>query len=242
MAQNPLAGLAHVTNWVFDLDNTLYPSQANLFAQVDDRMTRYFADLLDVEDDIARRVQKDYYAQYGTSLRGLMTRHDIDVDHFLHFVHDIDLSALAPCTHLRRHIDTLPGRKFVFTNGSMGHAERVVEARGLTGIFDGLYDIAAGDLLPKPDRKAYERFLERFDIDPNTAAMFEDLPRNLEAPHQLGMATVLIRTAVDWSHEPVEIRPAGLEEQHDHVHHCTTDLTDFLSDVHDALGAAPTNT
>lgn len=228
--------------WVFDLDNTLYPSEANLFAQVDARMTRYVADALNVDDVAARRIQKDYYAQYGTTLQGLMACHDIDPHDFLDFVHDIDLSALPTCSLLRERVSTLPGKKLVFTNGSRGHAERVLAARGLGDVFDGIHDITAGGFTPKPFEDAYQNFLESFNVAPSSAAMFEDIPRNLEAPHALGMTTVLVRTGVDWSHEPPETRPANLDEQHAHVHFCTDDLTDFLTGVHHILSTRTTNT
>ncbi len=228
---SPPPVFAHIKAWVFDLDNTLYPSEANLFAQVDKRMTTFVATALGVDETRARKIQKDYYAQYGTTLRGLMLRHDINAHDFLDFVHDIDLSVLDACSVLHANIDALPGRKFVFTNGSQGHAERVLAARGLSGLFDGVFDIAAGDFTPKPHAPAYDAFLSAFDIAPNTAAMFEDIPRNLEVPHAMGMTTVLVRTAHDWSHEPPESRPAGPDEQHAHVHHCTHDLADFLGNV-----------
>lgn len=235
-SDNRFAAFANVNAWVFDLDNTLYPSEANLFAQVDARMTDYVAKALDLDEASARRIQKTYYADYGTTLAGLMARHNVDATDFLAFVHDIDVSVLTPCAMLRTHIQALPGRKFVFTNGSLCHAERVLAARGLDGVFDGIHDIAAGDLLPKPHAGAYDRFMSAFDVDPNRAAMFEDIPRNLDAPSAMGMATVLVRTSVDWSHEPEQSRPAGLDDNHTHVDFCTTDLTDFLSDVHHHLG------
>ncbi len=223
--------------WVFDLDNTLYPSETNLFAQVDQRMTAFIASLLELPANDARKVQKEYYAQYGTTLFGLMKRHHVDPEHFLDYVHDIDFAALNPCDVLRGRIATLPGKKYVFTNGSRDYAERVLEARGLSDLFDGLFDISAAELTPKPHREAYDRFLSAFQIAPSTATMFEDIPRNLEMPYAMGMTTVLVRTAMDWSHEPAGARPAGTDDAYDHVHYCTSDLAEFLGGVHHALNA-----
>ena len=220
--------LENVDAWVFDLDNTLYPSECDLFAEIDQRMTRFVAASLDLPTEEARRLQKHYYAEHGTTLNGLMRVNDVDPQDYLDFVHDIDLAPVEPCANLRAAIDALPGRKFVFTNGSLKHAERVTQKRGLSGLFDGMFDIAAGGYVPKPQAPAYERFLSAFDVEPTRAAMFEDVPRNLEQPFALGFQTVLVCSTMDWSHEPAKARPAGLDARHDHVHHTTADLTAFL--------------
>ncbi len=222
----------HVEAWVFDLDNTLYPSECDLFAQIDRRMTAFVSQALQVDEAEARRLQKLYYADHGTTLNGLMTLHGVEPDAYMDFVHDIDLGPVEACAVLRSRIEALPGRKFVFTNGSLGHAERVTAKRGLEDVFDGMFSVACAAFTPKPQREAYERFLSRFSVDPARAAMFEDIPRNLEAPFDMGFETVLVVTAKDWSHEPEEARPAA----HDappppHVGHVTDDLTDFLGRV-----------
>ncbi len=221
----------HVDAWVFDLDNTLYPSECDLFAQIDARMTAFVAKALDVDQDEAHRLQKHYYATHGTTLAGLMREHGIAPGDYLDFVHDIDLSGVSASAVLRARIDALPGKKYVFTNGSMGHAERVTAARGLEGAFDGMFDIEAAGFTPKPSADAYARFLDRFAIDPARAAMFEDLQRNLAPAADLGMVTVLVTTGKDWSSEPPAVRPAAHGEDHPHVHHVTDDLTRFLGDV-----------
>lgn len=236
-AQNtapPSAGsgaFTHVDAWVFDLDNTLYPSECDLFAQIDQRMTAFVSEALGVPRDEALRVQKRYYADHGTTLNGLMRLHDVEPDAYLDYVHDIDLTPVEACRTLRGRIESLPGRKFIFTNGSLGHADRVAAKRGLEGVFDGMFSIACAAFTPKPQAEAYDRFFDRFSIEPQRAAMFEDIPRNLEVPHARGMTTVLVRTGKDWSHEPEEARPAGPDAAPDHVHHVTDDLTAFLGDV-----------
>ncbi|MCG8443121.1 MAG: pyrimidine 5'-nucleotidase [Caulobacterales bacterium] len=224
----PAPDLAHVAVWVFDLDNTLYPSECDLFAQIDQRMTAFVAEALGVDAAEARAVQKRYYAEHGTTLNGLMRLHGVEPDDYLDYVHDIDLTPVEACANLRARIDALPGRKIVFTNGSRAHAERVVDKRGLAGLFDAVFDIAEAGFEPKPFRAAYDRLVERFAIAPERAAMFEDLPRNLEVAHAMGFTTVLVRTTKDWSHEPIEARPAGPDADHDHVHFATDDLAAFL--------------
>lgn len=226
-------GFGHVDAWVFDLDNTLYPAGQTFFAEMDQRIERFIMDLLSLDQAEARRLRARYYGDYGATLNGLMTRHGVAPDPFLDFVHDVDVSGLDPCAVLRARIDALPGRKFIFTNSCRAHVDRVSHARGLTGLFDGVFDIAAADYTPKPQADAYHRFLDAHDVDPQRAAMFDDLPRNLKTPAELGFVTVHVDTAVE---DAAQSSPAATTaEAPDHVHHHSTDLTAFLGAVHDAL-------
>ena len=184
-------GFAHVETWVFDLDNTLYPHHL-LWQQVDDRIRAYVAEFLKVSKDEAFRVQKDYYKRYGTTMRGLMTEHGLNPDDYLEYVHQIDHSPLEPNPALGAALEKLPGRKLILTNGTRKHADAVMRRLGIDQHFEDVFDIVAAELEPKPAQKTYERFLARHDVDAAKAAMFEDLARNLEAPHALGMTTVLV--------------------------------------------------
>jgi pyrimidine 5''-nucleotidase len=220
------SAFAHVSEWVFDLDNTLYPRQVDLFAQIDRKMTAFIRTLLGLDHDAARALQKQYYRDHGTTLQGLMVNHGIDANAFLQAVHDIDYTVLKPDPDLADAIRALPGRKFIFTNGDVPHAERTARALGILDHFDDIFDIVAAGLTPKPAASTYEKFLSRHGVHADRAAMFEDLPRNLLVPHALGMRTVLIvpnnmDTVVSeiWEQE-------GAEEQH--VHHMTDDLAAFL--------------
>ncbi|MEO1040147.1 MAG: pyrimidine 5'-nucleotidase [Pseudomonadota bacterium] len=223
----PSRGLAHVDTWVFDLDNTLYPADAEVMSQVDKRMTQFVMQLLDLEHDAARSVQKRYWHDYGTTLNGLMSNHDVDLHAFLDFVHDIDHDVLAPDPVLAQHISQLEGRRLVYTNGSMKHAERVIDRLGLNGQFHDLFDIAAADFTPKPQRAAFDRFTGHFGITPNGAAMFEDSARNLETAAAMGFTTVLVRAPI---HIP-EGESAGPGEEPDHVHYVADCLKTFLGEV-----------
>src|SRR5665213_3624272 len=185
-------GFGKVETWVFDLDNTLYPHHLNLWQQVDERIRAYVSDFLKVSKDEAFRVQKDYYKRYGTTMRGLMTEHGLQPDAFLEFVHQIDHSPLMPNPALGAALERLPGRKLILTNGTRKHADAVMKRLQIDGHFEDVFDIAAADLDPKPQPQVYGRFLARHDVDPSKAAMFEDLARNLETPHALGMTTVLV--------------------------------------------------
>ncbi len=219
-----------VTEWVFDLDNTLYPRHIDLFSQIDQKMTSYVSDLLKLPRDAARKVQKDYYRNYGTTLNGLMTVHGIDANDFLEKVHDIDYSWVKPDPALGDAIRSLPGRKFIFTNGDTPHAERTASALGILDHFDEIFDIVAADLTPKPAAQTYDRFLELHSIPSKKAVMFEDLPRNLTVPKSLGMRTVLIvpknidiALGEDWEQD-------GHDGQH--IDYVTDDLCGFLTHYH----------
>lgn len=220
---------AHVGTWIFDLDNTLYPAHSNLFAQIDTKIRDYVQRLLNTTHEDAHRVQRDYYKRYGTTLRGLMTEHGISPDEFLDYVHDIDHSALEPDLRLGAAIARLPGRRFIMTNGSRKHAEKTAARLGITQHFDDIFDIVAADLQPKPQRVAYDLCLARHAIEPKTAAMFEDLARNLEVPHALGMRTVLV---VPNGTREVFRDAWELEGRADpHIEHVTDNLAVFLETI-----------
>jgi putative hydrolase of the HAD superfamily len=215
--------------WVFDLDNTLYPRRTNLYAQVDQRIRDYVARLLNLTTADAERLRRDYYERYGTTLRGLMVEHGITPDDFLAFVHDIDHSPVEPNPRLASAIERLPGRKFILTNGSRAHAEKVAARLGLTGHFEDIYDIVRAELLPKPNRETYDRFVKVTGIDPRRAAMFEDLARNLAVPSALGMTTVLV---VPPGTDGLILEDWELEGQDAaHVDFLTDDLTRFLERI-----------
>ncbi|MEA3038938.1 MAG: putative hydrolase of the superfamily [Sphingomonadales bacterium] len=186
------APLRHVDAWIFDLDNSLYPASANLFELIDVRMGRFIQQLVGCDPEEARRVQKGYFRDHGTTLAGLMKTHGTDPRAFLDFVHDVDLARIAADPKLVAALDRLPGRKFVFTNGDEAYARRVLDRLGLANAFDGLHDIHAMNYVPKPNPDAYRALCDRWAIDPARAVMVEDMARNLHPAKQLGMVTVWI--------------------------------------------------
>jgi putative hydrolase of the HAD superfamily len=216
----------HIETWVFDLDNTLYPPECDLFSQVDVRMRDFISDYLNVDPEEARRLQKHYYVEHGTTLSGLMKVHDLAPKAFLDYVHQIDVSHIAPADDLNQAIERLPGRKVIFTNGTVAHAENVTEQLGITHHFDAVYDIVAVDYTPKPAVQAYERFVSGTGINPNRSAMFEDIARNLQAPHDMGMTTVWVRPGEPGPEKHQQMSHEGADGAH--VHHVTDDLTEFL--------------
>jgi putative hydrolase of the HAD superfamily len=208
--------------WVFDLDNTLYPVSINLFAQIDVRMRSYIAAFLGLDQDAAFALQKQYFRDYGTSLRGLMDRHWMDPQPFLQHVHDIDVSVLAPSAELDQALAALPGRKLIFTNASTGHAERVIDRLGIGHHFEAIFDIIAADYRPKPDPAIYLELVDRHAVDPRRAVMVEDMARNLAPARALGMTTVWIRNTTE--HGVV-----GADG--DHIDHVIDDLVAWLQAV-----------
>ncbi len=209
------ASFSHVKVWVFDLDNTLYDPSVRLFDQIEVRMTNYVSNLLNVSKEEADHLRGHYWKQYGTTLAGLMREHDIEPIAYLEDVHDIDFSVLSPDPILADRIARLPGRKIVYTNGSMPYALNVLKARGLRDVFGAVYGVEHAGFRPKPEQAAYEAVFALDGVAPEEGAMFEDDIRNLMAPHAMGMRTVLV--GPDFPYEA------------DHIHHHTNDLADFLS-------------
>lgn len=222
------ADFAHVTEWVFDLDNTLYPHHTNLFSQIDVKMTEYVSQLLQLPKDEARVLQKKYYLEYGTTLHGLMDNYQISPDDFLNYVHDIDYSWLDPDPALGDAIKALPGRKFIFTNGDKKHAENTARQLGILDHFDEIFDVVAADLVPKPAQETYDKFRALHRVDVQKAAMFEDLARNLEVPKSMGMKTVLI---VPNNFEPTFSEHWEHDDATNYVDHTTDNLTEFLNSI-----------
>ena len=219
----------HVRTWIFDLDNTLYPADCNLFAQIDQRMGSFIAEYLDLSFEEARRIQKQYYFDYGTTLSGLMKEHDLEPKLYLDYVHDIDLSPVKPSPSLEASLAKLPGKRLIFTNGSRDHGTNVADKLGVLHLFDDVFDISAAQYIPKPDARAYHKLLDAHDIDGANAAMFEDMPQNLKEPHLLGMTTVLVHSSFFDHPAQTELRKS--EFLPDHIHHLADDLDEFLQEL-----------
>jgi putative hydrolase of the HAD superfamily len=215
--------------WIFDLDNTLYPSKCNLFAEIDRRMSAFIQDLLGLDPAAARKIQKELYYRHGTTLSGLMAEHHVHPETFMDYVHDIDLTPVEHAPDLALAIEQLEGRKFIFTNGSVRHAERVANKLGVLEKFDGIFDIAAGGYIPKPKPEAFKRFLDYCDGSRCKAAMFEDLPHNLEAANALGIVTVLVKS--DYLDHPSQHALKEARERPYYIHFETDDLTRFLNEA-----------
>ena len=210
--------LSHVSAWVFDMDDTLYPREQGLMQLVQARINAYVVEAVGLDPVSARVLQRQFLDEHGTTLAGLMANYTIDPAHFLHDVHDVPMDSLEPAPRLAEQLMRLPGRRFVFTNGARDYADRVLDRLGVTDCFDGVFTIEDADLTPKPAPSTFRHFIERYGFDPHRAAFFEDTPRNLEPAKALGMTTVLIGDGHG--------KPLG-----DHIDHIAPDLLDFLTDL-----------
>ena len=210
--------LSHVSAWVFDMDDTLYPREQGLMQLVQGRINAYVVEAVGLDPVSARVLQRQFLDEHGTTLAGLMANYTIDPAHFLHDVHDVPMDSLEPAPRLVEQLMRLPGRRLVFTNGARDYADRVLDRLGVTACFDGVFTIEDADLTPKPAPSTFRHFIERYGLDPHRAAFFEDTPRNLEPAKALGMTTVLIGDGHG--------KPLG-----DHIDHIAPDLLDFLTDL-----------
>ena len=222
--QAPIRSLRDAPVWLFDLDNTLYPCSANLFDEIDRRMSRFVADFLKLEIAEAYKVQKSYFRAHGTTLKGLMDLHGMAPGEYLEYVHDIDMSRLKQDLRLDTALSRLPGRKIIFTNATVSYAERVLEKIGIARHFEAIYDIEAARYIPKPDPSIYDDVVRRFGVVPGEAVMVEDVARNLIPARALGMTTVWVETDRAWASHGAA--PDAVEADHR-----TKDLGGFLAQI-----------
>jgi putative hydrolase of the HAD superfamily len=212
--------LHEIETWIFDLDNTLYPESCNLFAEAEARMAAFIVAELKLDLEAAHALRRRFFLDHGTTLRGLMLEHGIEPKRFLDYVHDIDLSPVPPDPVLVAAIAALPGRKFVFTNGTEDYAERIISRIGLAGFFAGIHDVIACDYVPKPDPKGYVALIRRHGVDPSAALMFEDMARNLVPAAALGMTTAWVRSGRARAAEGAD---------GDHIHYIVDELAPWLA-------------
>lgn len=216
--------LKNIRNWIFDLDDTLYPPSGEIYAQMAQRIRTYIMQALKIDEETAAAVQKDYYRRYGATVHGLVVEHAIPAEDFTKYVHQLDLSSLKENPVLKNSIQKLPGRKFIFTNGAYEHAERVLDRLKLRQSFDGIFSIREANYIPKPAEETYVKMLGTFKIDPNDAVMFDDSPANILAAKRAGLKTVWISSNV------VNNQYCSVDTP-DFCDYQTADLTTFLSSV-----------
>jgi putative hydrolase of the HAD superfamily len=222
MNSSELAQLRHRECWIFDLDNTLYPAECDLFSQMHVRMQSFVETTLGLNEAGAQAKRQYLSGKYGTTLRGLMSEHDLEPNEYLDFVHDIDLTPVAQNDRLNEALAALPGRKIIYTNATVPHAERVLAKLGVDGHFEVIFDIVASAYQPKPELLPYEELIAKHDIQPRESVMVEDMVKNLAPAAALGMTTVLVP---NWRGHDTR------DEDYDHVHHEVNDLTKWLETV-----------
>src|SRR5579872_1652653 len=212
--------LGAVETWVFDLDNTLYPASSGLFPLVQARMNEYICRLLNVSMDEAKALRAQYFREHGTTMHGLMALHRVDPHQFMAFVHDVDLACVPANPALAAALGGLSGRKLVYKNGSVPHAENLLKHLGISHYFDDIFDIVASDFAPKPAIGPFRQFVHRYGVAPRGALMIEDMAKNLAPAAELGMTTAWVKTAVDW---------AAIASDADYIHHVVEDVAGFLA-------------
>ena len=216
--------LTKIKYWLFDLDNTLYSGDTKVFDQVDKKMSKFISEKLKVSIEEAKKIQKNYFHEYNTTLNGMIKNHEIDADEFLDFVHDVDLDFLKADKPLEQEISNLVGKKFIFTNGSKAHASNVTKRIGIEKLFDGVFDIVESDFIPKPSIEPYKKIIEKYKIEPQYSIFIEDIARNLKPAHELGMKTVWIKNDEPWAAE---------FSDSDFINYKTDNLAKFLKEVNE---------
>ncbi len=214
--------LINIKYWIFDLDNTLYSGQTKVFSEVDKKMSSFISKKLGVDLIEAKKIQKEYFYEYGTTLSGLMKKKNIDPHEFLRFVHEIDISWLPKDKVLREELIKIKEKKYIFTNGSHIHAKNVIKQLGINGLFDGIFDIVDSDFVPKPSIEAYKKIINKFNIDSQKTAFVDDIARNLKPAYELGMKTVWLENNEPW---------ASKHSNEPYIHFRTKVLSDFLKQV-----------
>ena len=216
--------LAKIKYWLFDLDNTLYSGQTKVFDQVDKKMSSFISKKLNVGLEEAKKIQKDYFHKYSTTLTGMIKHHKINADEFLEFVHDVDLGFLKEDKGLENEISKIKGKKIIFTNGSKAHAMNVTKKIGIDKLFDGVFDIVESNFIPKPSIEAYKMLIEKYKIEPQYCILVEDIARNLKPAYELGMKTVWIKNEEPWAAE---------FSNESFINYRTENLTNFLKEFNE---------
>ena len=213
-----------INTWIFDLDNTLYSADSGIFQQVHELMGKFVSRQLNIDIEDAKIIQKKYYKQHGTTLRGMMDNHGVDPDHFLAEVHKLDYSIVGPNLKLNEELKKLNGRKIIYTNANMQHVINVLEKIELSNFFDEIYDIKMANYIPKPEITPYEQMINQFDINVKSAAMFDDIAKNLVPAKNVGFTSVWIDAGYENFSDDIQASKKYLD-------HETTNITKFLKDV-----------
>ena len=213
-----------ISTWIFDLDNTLYSADSGIFQQVHTLMGKFVSAHLNIDIKKAKELQRKYYRQHGTTLRGMMDNHNVDPDHFLSEVHQLDYSIVGPNFKLNRELKKLTGRKIIFTNANRQHTEDILNRLELTNLFDEIFDIKTANYIPKPESSPYEQIISEFNIDPITTIMFDDIAKNLVPAKNVGFASVWIDVGYENFSDDIAKSKKYLDYE-------TKDLSLFLDEV-----------
>ena len=212
----------NIKNFIFDCDGVLYQDLDAVFGQVSKRMTKYISNKLKIDLEEAKDLQTKYFHKYNTSLNGLMIHHDIPPKEFLDYVHDIDLSFLSKDLELRKELENMDYKKFVFTNGSKEHVKNITAALGIFDLFNGIFDIVDAEYNPKPEARAFDLMIDKFKIDPKKTLYIEDIAKNLSIGKERGATTVWLINNEYWGKK---------ESDKDYIDHKIENLSLFLKEI-----------
>ena len=213
-----------IDTWIFDLDNTLYSADSGIFQQVHELMGKFVSNHLKIEMNEAKKIQKKYYKQHGTTLRGMMDNHGVDPDYFLSEVHKLDYSIVNSNKELNDQLNKLNGKKIIYTNANMQHTLDVLEQIELTNFFDEIFDIKMADYIPKPEITPYEQIIKKYNLKPNSCAMFDDIAKNLVPAKKVGFTSIWIDAGYENFSDDINSSKKFLD-------YTTTDLHLFLEKV-----------
>ena len=217
-----MISLKSIKYWIFDLDNTLYSGKTRVFEQVDKKMSKYISEKLKISVAEAKKIQKNYFYKYNTTLNGMIKNHKIDAHEFLDFVHDIDINFLKKDVVLGKELEKLDGKKIIYTNGSRKHALNVTQRIGVDQYFDGIFDIVDSNFVPKPFIESYKKLVEKHKIDPKLCVFVEDIARNLKPAYEMGMKTIWIENNEPWAKEFSDSK---------FINYKTNNLSEFLKKI-----------
>ena len=213
-----------IDTWIFDLDNTLYSADSGIFQQVHDLMSKFVSKHLNVEIKKAKEIQRKYYKQHGTTLRGMMDNHGIDPEYFLKEVHKLDYSIVDSNKKLNEELKKLKGRKIIYTNANLQHTLDVLDRIELSNFFDYIFDIKMANYIPKPDLQPYEQIIKDCNLNPSTSAMFDDIAKNLVPAKKVGFTSIWIDVGYENFSDDIKASKEYLDFK-------TKDLSVFLEKV-----------
>ena len=215
---------SRINTWIFDLDNTLYSADSGIFQQVHDLMGKYVSSYLNISIDEAKKIQREYYKEHGTTLKGMMDNHGVDPDHFLNEVHKLDYSIVGPDKDLNQQLEKLEGRKIIYTNANRQHVDDVLKRLDLTHMFKEIFDIKNANYIPKPEISPYQQIIKNFDIDTSSAIMFDDIAKNLVPAKNVGLTSVWVNVGYENFSDDVANSKQYLDYE-------TKNISNFLNQV-----------
>ncbi len=182
---------------LIDLDNTVYPETSQIFSQIDKKMKEFISQKLNISISEAYKIQKKYFRENGTTLRGLMLYHDVEPSSFLKYVHDISITNINEDKKLEVFLKNYTGKKIIFTNGTKEHAQRVLKKVSIISNIDSIFDIVDAGYIPKPYENTYKKIISKYGLKAENTAMLDDIPINLKTAKKLGLTTILIKKGLE---------------------------------------------